>query len=1099
MALRDEEEEYSLGGLNSLNNIGTSNLGLGNLEGMGSIGDTNLSLGNGWGSGMKNDPFATSWDNFKIQFGGGLQTLDDLLNKDSFLSQWGEAMEESGEIGKEDYRPEFTGTFLEQEGFGGKLGWAVERAKENAVGSGAALAATILTRGGLTAPAAVLSFLHLNEAGNVHAENANKPVSEFTAGEKINTTFAAAMMTALDIIAPLKVGRAFTPVIKKDLMEMASYLNDFEKVGFANAMLIGLKKAGAIGIIEGGTEGLQEAIAQFTSISKGRDMTLDDTAGAVAAGAVGGTTMGTLAGYRDATQETREAKTYQKTLDQYNLGQLEKASDEFGIQVKNYESKYQDLLNKYEGAELKSQADILKKNEGVFEDVIPETVDFKRLPQTKLNALTTGASDFLLGKSTDKIDRKRNDAKTGEGFFRLNRVLRGFAPAESGSGDSQSNLSFQSLKQLNIGEFVVPFTNIKDKYETSYPAVGKLFSGVGQDIDTYFGQAMEKKIDSALEAKVRKQLGKTKFDVLRNDIAETRKNYDKIQKQLKKTLGRDGMDIGYIENYLTRGFDKAAVKANSQRFLDILGETYIDSNGVQQKGVNIQDTASRTAEEIKQQILNDVLNGVDPTIMTSEQIRNSNNRTGVNRPGFEKQRDARFNRVPEEFRSKSPMSSINDYLMNASTRLASADAFGANKANRLNDDINYLLENKIVGNKDAQEMWDLYDAVHHTFKRPQDNSGRLRQDIMRGVAAGATFKYLGMATISSITEPAWIIQRNGIANTFKALPAMAVHALAGMKRSLYSGGVGKGATSNFARDLNRVLGFALDPKNTERNEKMFAGDSNKYVNYFFRMPAGMFLTQYTNFVRGWAGTAALKRIESEGKALKRMKPARRKRLEAELRENGMTLEDFSAVYRAGGNKIDILNDNFLNTVITKSDGTQTRVRDMMLPWLRKMVTDVALEPLATNRPLWMSNPDYQLFAQLKSFPILFGNTIAKRAIRKMNPKSCTPDLMGQMSTLAAIATALSAAALAMAIKDEIRGSDYERGPADLVGAIGVPLIGETSASSYMLGPVVGILDDFMASLYGEGLADTAAKAPEEFFDLILRSSIGALGVAARND
>jgi hypothetical protein len=1097
LGLRDEEE-YSLGGLNNLSNLGESNLGLGNLKGLENIGNNSLSLGDGWGSGKKNDPLATSWDNFKIQFGGGLQTLDDILNKDSFLSQWGEAMEESGEIGKEDYMPKFTGTFLEQEGFAGKLQWAVERAKENAVGSGAALASIILTRR-LEPAYGILGFLQLNEAGNVHAENAEKPVTEFSDSEKVNTTFAAAMMTVLDLYTPLKVGKAFSPLMKKDLKEMASYLNDFEKMGFANAIMIGLKKAGVIGLIEGGTEVAQDAIAQFTSATRGRDMNVDASSGAFATGVVGGTTLGSIAGYRDATQPKREAKQYQRELDEHNLSQIQKASDEFGIQVTEYEKKYQDLLDKYEGPELQSRAAVLKKNEGTFKDVVPETIDFKRLPQTKLSALTTGAADFLLSKSTDEIERTTKQAKTGEDYFRLNRVLRGFAPAESGSGDSQSNLSFHSLKQLNVGEFVVPYTNIKDRWESSYPAVGKLGSKVGQDIDTYFGQAMEKKIDPTLESRVRKQLGETKFNILRKDIAETRKNYNKVHASLKKSLGRDGMEIGYIKDYLTRGFDKAAVKANPKRFLDILGESYIDANGVRQKGVNIKDTKTRTAEEIKQQILNDVLNGVDPTIMTSEQIRNSNNRGGVNRPGFEHNRDARFNRVPDEFRSKSPMNSINDYLMNASTRLASADSFGANKANRLNDDINHLLSNKVIGNKEAQKMWDLYDAVHHTFKRPQDDAGRLRQDIMRGVAAGATFKYLGMATISSITEPAWIIQRNGIVNTLKAAPTMAVHALAGMKRSLYSGGVGKGATSNFARDLNRVLGFALDPKNTERNEKMFAGDSNKWVNVFFRMPAGLFLTQYTNFVRGWAGTAALKRIQSEAKALKRMKPARRKRLEAELRENGMTIEDFSAVYRAGGNKIDILNEDFLNTTITKSDGTQTRVRDMMLPWLRKMVTDVALEPLATNRPLWMSNPDYQLFAQLKSFPILFGNTIAKRAIRKMNPKTCTPDLMGQMSTLAAIGTALAAAALAMAIKDEIRGSDFERGPLDYVGAIGVPLINESSPSSYILGPVAGLLDDFMGSLYGEGLSETMAKGPEEFYDLILRSSVGALGVAARND
>jgi hypothetical protein len=218
-----------------------------------------------------------------------------------------------------------------------------------------------------------------------------------------------------------------------------------------------------------------------------------------------------------------------------------------------------------------------------------------------------------------------------------------------------------------------------------------------------------------------------------------------------------------------------------------------------------------------------------------------------------------------------------------------------------------------------------------------------------------------------------------------------------------------------------------------------------------------------------------------------------------LKENGMTIEDFEAMYRAGGNKIDILNDAWLNTTITKSDGTQTRVRDMIVPWLRNIVTDVALEPTAVNRPLWMSNPDMQLLAQLKSFPILFGNTIAKRVTRKLNPKACTPDLMGQMSTLAAIGAALGMAALALAIKDEIRGSERERGPIDVVSAVGVPLIGEASVTGYIGGPAASIVDNFLKSVYGDGLAETLAETPEAFLDIILRATVGTLGAELVED
>jgi hypothetical protein len=350
-----------------------------------------------------------------------------------------------------------------------------------------------------------------------------------------------------------------------------------------------------------------------------------------------------------------------------------------------------------------------------------------------------------------------------------------------------------------------------------------------------------------------------------------------------------------------------------------------------------------------------------------------------------------------------------------------------------------------------------------------------------------------MATISSITEPMWIGQRAGIINMFKAAPRVAGYMLSGLRRSIYGGREGREAKSSFARDLIRVMGFAINPAYNERVDKLFAGDNNQVLQLYFRTPAGLFLTQYTNFVRAWTAIAGLKMIEGQARKLKRLKGNARKRLEFELKENGMTIQDFEAMYRAGGNKIDVMNDAWLETMITKSDGTQTRVRDMIVPWLRNIVTDVALEPTAVNRPLWMSNPDMQLLAQLKSFPVLFGNTIARRVTRKLNPKSCTPDLMGQMGTLAAIGAALGMGALALAIKDEIRGSERERGPIDIVSAIGVPLVGEASITGYLGGPAASIVDNFLQSVYGDGFVDTVGKTPEAILDILLRATVGTLG------
>ncbi|MDP6583800.1 MAG: hypothetical protein QF535_04025, partial [Anaerolineales bacterium] len=113
--------------------------------------------------------------------------------------------------------------------------------------------------------------------------------------------------------------------------------------------------------------------------------------------------------------------------------------------------------------------------------------------------------------------------------------------------------------------------------------------------------------------------------------------------------------------------------------------------------------------------------------------------------------------------------------------------------------------------------------------------------------------------------------------------------------------------------------------------------------------------------------------------------------------------------------------------------------------------------------------------------------------------SCTPDLMGQMGTLAAIGAALGMGALALAIKDEIRGSERERGPIDIVSAIGVPLVGEASITGYLGGPAASIVDNFLKSVYGDGFVDTVGKTPEAILDIILRATVGTLGAELVED
>jgi hypothetical protein len=1065
-----------------------------------------------FGPSKKNDPLATSWDNFKIGFGGGLQILDDIVGSDSFLSSWGESLEKSGEIGKEDYQPKYEGDFGEQQGFD-KLGWAIERAKENAAGSGLILASAIL--GAMAAPAvgaggaaaavggAVLrkgipvslaGFLNLDDVANTHVSKNNKPVSEYSPQEKLNLTFATAAVTALDWIVPGRIAKGFggKPLnVRKSFEDIAKSLNNYEKMQFSNALMIGLKKSSAVALTEGGTEMAQDWVAELTSATRGKDITAMESVGTGLTGAIMGKAFGAVPGYQAATQQKREAKQGQKILDSVNFGRLQEAGQDYGIQVADYQKQYEDLLGSYKGPELETKLKELTQPV----DVKPELYDFKRLDKSAVSKLTGQAGDVLLNRSTDFMETVRQNAKTGKDFFHLNRALRSFADVQSGTGETQTNPSFNSLKGKNVGDFVEPFMDIRDKWARHYPLGGEIGSKVALDIDTYIGQVLEAKVNPGLKQELSSRLGVEKMGELEADITKLKTLRDNMFKALSNRLGKDGLKIGFTKNYLTRGIDKAAVKADPDAFLESLkNDVKIGPTKDKETGEIIE-----TADEVRQRILNDILNDVDPSTLTSEQIRKVRSRTGVKRPSFEQSRDGRWNRLDEKFRKSSPLESMGDYLMNASIRLASAEAFGADNANRLNEDINELLKGGVVSNPQAQKMWDLYDAAHHVYKRPQDDAGRTRQAAFKTIATVAAIKYLGMATISSITEPMWIGQRAGWLNMLKASPRIAAHMLSGLRRSIYGGREGKEAKTSFARDLIRLMGFAINPAYNERVDKLFAGDNNQVLQLYFRTPAGLFLTQYTNFVRAWTAMAGLKMIEGQARKLKTIKGNARKRLEMELRENGMTIQDFEAMYRAGGNKIDILNDKWLDTMITKSDGTRTRVRDMIVPWMRKIVTDVALEPTAVNRPLWMSNPDMQLLAQLKSFPVLFGNTIARRVIRKINPKQCTPDFMGQMGTLAAVGAALGMAALALSIKDEIRGTEREHGPIDIVGAIGVPLIDVTSVTGYVGGPALSIVDKFLSSMRTEGFAETLGGTPEEFFDLILRATVGSLGAEALGD
>ena len=663
--------------------------------------------------------------------------------------------------------------------------------------------------------------------------------------------------------------------------------------------------------------------------------------------------------------------------------------------------------------------------------------------------------------------------------------------------------SFNAKKHEYLGKFTRKFIDIKNKWSGHYLGTGEFFAGVDPTIDKYVKLKLEENSIAAKkdpeysnkikEARANLKITSNKIAELDSDIKKLRDIHDKVHADLNTALKGSGLEVGYTEGYITRGIDIDAVKANPEEFIKSLA-THVK---VYPKGISKKDATAQDRLDEARRIYQDILNGKDPAIMSSEQIRAANQkRTGQKKQAFEEHRDLRWDNLDPQFRKDNTFESIQDYLTRAATRAASAEAFGGNRAEKLNKAINEALEKELLTNEQAQAVWDMYDAEHNIYKRPKDEKQRAFQEASKVATTVTAISYLGLAPISSITEPAWISGRVGVANAVKALPTVAAHILKGMRAAFYGGKAGTKTTKSFGKELLNVLGMAINSQINERVDKLMAGDSNKVLTAFFRSPGGLFLTQYTNFVRVWTATAGLKMIQDQANKLSTLKGRNKEALKRELRENGMTLEDFRMLVRQGGGKIDILNDSFLDKRFTKTDGTNVSVRDLLVPWLRKITTDVALEPGVANRPLWMSDPRMQMLSQLKSFPILFGNTIMKRTHRQLVKNNmCSPGMVGAIGGLGSAATALALGALATAIKDEIRDNeDKEYGPIDLLSATGVPWIGSGSLVQMSSIPALSVIDDFWDAFTDEdsGLPTDLAGGAEKFVELGTRATLGAI-------
>ena len=1087
------------------------------------------------GFGRDSDALGFSVDRAMRAVGYG---LSDYLTKQGIdvpesIEQYASMSKLAGEEGMAEYTPEYPGMIGEQKP-ADIIPFLGEKLAENATATGITMFAgtlgfsllkgpgvsKLLGAGTLGATAGFNWLMQVDETAHSHAQAAGITVEEMNAEQLGRVGWTALQNSGMDFVLPRLWAGSLAKagvVGRKSLKELATKLTTTEKDKIGRMVMKGAKSAIKSSAVEGTVEASQYANIMRTSDLGLAGVTSGELATDFAVGAAGGAAWGSPVAISDATAENRSRKADKMLLDFKDVQDKIKAGEKYGENVSEYTTVFNKLLNEYEDlvkdVKLGKRVDpeIVKKfaalpgtnkpydvETGVGKirppkydvsknvaDIIPVLYNIPDEPTGTIKGAKDAIVDLALKRSTDKLKDMLKGVKTGKDMQAYNNIIRPLADTETGSGETQGvSLSFDTVKGALVGKYVNKFEAIRNKWSSHFILAGEIGANVRPAVNMYIAAKLEEKNVAPLynlaqaEAQVIKEIGAQKKAELDNDIRKLAELQEQIWGELSDALGVDGLTIGHQKGYLTRGIWSKAVKKNPKAFLESL-----------EKDVGLEEADAKT-------VLENILNDVDPNIFTSEQIKAGiQRRTGLGPSSFERIRQGTWDKLDLQFRNPDTLQSIENYVISAVTRVASAKSFGARGANKYNDAITHMKDRGIIGDAETEKLWGIYDAYHHVYKKPRTENQRALAKLMKGVSTVTAVTYLGLATISSWTEPLWTPQRTGWYNTLRATPTIAGYALKGLARSIYGGREGKDAMSSFGRDLIRVIGFATNPKLTERIEMLFAGDRNIVMNYFFRTPGGGFLTQYTNAVRVWTAAAGLHMIQNQYNKIDKLGKNGKRMLIQELAENGMTIQDFKKMGGLANGRIfdSILDDNYLDSTFTNSKGNTISVRDVLIPWLRKITTDVALQPHAGNRPLWMSDPNMMLLSQLKSFPILFGNTIARRLNHKMNPKFCSPDFVGKLGTISAISGAVAMAALAMAVKDAIRGVDKERSPVEIISAVGVPLIGEfekAQIGGYVVGPWASLGDKYLQIMMGE---DKLGNSAEEIFDLFLRATTGRVG------
>tara|TARA_R100001510_G_scaffold15773_1_gene13189 strand:+ start:3061 stop:6645 length:3585 start_codon:yes stop_codon:yes gene_type:complete len=412
--------------------------------------------------------------------------------------------------------------------------------------------------------------------------------------------------------------------------------------------------------------------------------------------------------------------------------------------------------------------------------------------------------------------------------------------------------------------------------------------------------------------------------------------------------------------------------------------------------------------------------------------------------------------------------------------------------------------------KEKERMVNIGQALQKQYKPIENN-------FLRKLNAGLiTYGYvltLPFATISSLSEPFLVLSRGGTGP--KIIAKSVVSGMKGIVRSVFP---------RFPRDeFDRAvadIGLGLEAAVIERQSDAFGGgqDTNKFTEKFFRFN---FLSQFTRWNRMLANASGRNMVFSNAGFLSDNMERRRltsvdqlpntgrfKLYQEQLRELGVNPQDAVDFVRSDMYRKKRINPETNDYAYKDTDFYQNQVR---LAGVR-YVNEVVMNPRATTRPMWMSDPKLAIFAQLKGFQVAFSNTVLKRWYKEIFQTGFYNGVANGAKYAAVGSVMVVAASLGNELREAAKfgpngnprykdETDIERLKRALerTGLLGPLqfLIDAARAEQYGSGPVEALMGPIVTRLvsYLEGIADALTKDDKK---KIIRELIKSVPIISAN-